>query len=309
MTASLLFVGESPPAGSPPDFRPFDCASGTRLASVLGLLDRATLLEHVPMANLFASPVGVRGTPQWADGDARQAAKRLSWHEVHGPEDSYNGRQAIVALGRRVADAFDLPTADARSRIPVPPVLAQWHHACGPLITYAPHPSGQSQALNDPATRTAVRRTLLPELVLGCPTMRPWHFRLDDPAVLLDLAVAVAPSCVAVGIAALVWARGQHVARLARLASPLLAKVDAALAGPVAPTAWDRSLADVVMVLGLNNGARALAEAWLDGSTMHPNAGNKWLLKLAEDYDALAATADRNVARAATLRYMLAEKS
>ena len=41
MTA-LLFVGESPPAGSPPDFRPFDCASGTRLASVLGLIDRAT---------------------------------------------------------------------------------------------------------------------------------------------------------------------------------------------------------------------------------------------------------------------------
>ena len=297
MTASLLFVGESPPAGSPPDFRPFDCASGTRLAGVLGLLDRATLLQHVPMANLFASPVGVKGAPEWDAADAFVEANGYAM-----------GRRAIVALGRRVADAFDLPTADARSRIPVPPVLAQWRHACGPLITYAPHPSGQSQALNDPATRTAVRRTLLPELVLGCPTLRPWHFRLDDPAVLLDLAVAVAPSCVAVGIAALVWARGQHVARTARLASPLLAKVDAALAAPAAPSAWDRRLADVAMVLGLNNGARALAEAWLDGSTMHPNAGNKWLLKLAEDHDALAATADRNVARATTLRYLLAER-
>ena len=295
MTASLLFVGESPPAGSPPDFRPFDCASGTRLASVLGLLNRETLLQHVPMANLFASPVGVRESPKWEPADAFIAAMDIAAVQ-----------RSIVALGRRVADAFDLPTADARSRIPVPPVLAQWRHACGPLITYAPHPSGQSQALNDPATRTAVRRTLLPELVLGCPTLRPWHFRLDDPAVLLDLAVAVAPSCVAVGIAALVWARGQHVARTARLASPLLAKVDLALAAPAAPSAWDRSLADVAMVLGLNNGARALAEAWVDGSTMHPNAGNKWLLKLAEDHDALAATADRNVARATTLRYLLA---
>jgi hypothetical protein len=297
VTASLLFVGESPPAGSPPDFRPFDCASGTRLASVLGLLDRATLLQHVPMANLFALPAGVKGAPGWDGEDAARAAYGLAVET-----------RSIVTLGRRVADAFLLPTADARSRIPVPPVLAQWRHACGPLITYVPHPSGQSQALNDPATRTAVRRTLLPELVLGCPTLRPWHFRLDDPAVLLDLAVAVAPSCVAVGIAALVWARGQHVARTARLASPLLAKVDAALACPVVPPAWDLNLADVAMVLGLNNGARALAEAWVEGSTLHANAGNKWLLKLAEDHDALAATADRNVARATTLRYLLAER-
>ena len=62
---TLLFVGESPPAGSPPAFRPFDCDSGTRLAAVLGLIDRATLLEHVPMRNLFASPVGVPGAPRW----------------------------------------------------------------------------------------------------------------------------------------------------------------------------------------------------------------------------------------------------
>ena len=46
MTASIVFVGESPPAGAPPDFSPFDCASGTRLASILGLRDRATLLAH-----------------------------------------------------------------------------------------------------------------------------------------------------------------------------------------------------------------------------------------------------------------------
>ena len=305
MTA-LLFVGESPPAGSPPDFRPFDCASGTRLASVLGLIDRATLLEHVPMRNLFASPVGVPGAPRWDAGDASQRARHLAYLRGHSDDTKY--RTAIVALGRRVADAFDLPTACAGARVPVPAILTQWRHNLGPLITYAPHPSGSSQALNDPATRAAVRRTLLPELVLGCPSLRPWHFRLDDPAILADLAVAIAPSCVAVGVAALLWSRAQHVSRAARLASPLLAKVDAALAGPVAPAAWDRRLADMAMVLGLNNGARALAEDWRD-DTMHGNTTDRWLLKAAEDHDAVASAANRDVVRATTMRYLLAEVS
>lgn len=304
MTA-LIFVGESPPAGSPPDFRPFDCASGTRLAAVLGLIDHATLLEHVPMRNLFASPVGVPGAPRWNDGDAMQAARHLAWH---GEWTCVNHRRAIVALSRRVADAFGLPTACAGARVPVPAILTQWRHNLGPLITYAPHPSKSSQAFNDPATRAAVRRTLLPELVLGCTSLRPWHFRLDDPAILADLAVAVAPSCVAVGVAALLWARAQHIARAARLASPLLAKVDAALAGSAAPAAWDRRLADMAMVLGLNNGARALAEDWRD-DTMHGNTTDRWLLKAAEDHDAIASAANRDAIRATTMRYLLAEVS
>ena len=296
---SLLFVGESPPAGSSPDFRPFDCASGTRLASALGLIDRATLLEHVPMRNLFDAPTGVQDAPRW-DADAAFIAA----NDIAARQDCYGD---IVALGRRVADAFDLPTADVRSRIPAPPILTQWRHACGPIVTYVPHPSGAPQALNDPATRSAVRRTLLPEMVLGCPTLRPWHFRLDDPAVLVDLAVAVAPSCVAVGIAAMLWARSQHVARQARLASPLLARVDAAAGRGDVWVGWDTSLEWTARRLRDDGGARDLAERWLPGSTLHANAGDKWLLKLAEDHDALALTADRTVARATTMRYLLAD--
>ena len=296
---SLLFVGESPPAGSSPDFRPFDCASGTRLASALGLIDRATLLEHVPMRNLFDAPTGVQDAPRW-DADAAFIAA----NDIAARQDCYGD---IVALGRRVADAFDLPTADVRSRIPAPPILTQWRHACGPIVTYVPHPSGASQALNDPATRSAVRRTLLPEMVLGCPTLRPWHFRLDDPAVLVDLAVAVAPSCVAVGIAAMLLARSQHVARQARLASPLLARVDAAAGRGAALPGWDSGLAWTADRLRAEGGARNLARHWLFGSTLHANAGDKWLLKLAEDHDALALTADRTVARATTMRYLLAD--
>lgn len=301
---SLLFVGESPPAGSPPDFRPFDCASGTRLSSALGLIDRATLLEHVPMRNLFDAPTGVQDAPRWAI----EAAKLKACNLMYANSDPSPFRVgSFVALGRRVADAFDLPTADVLSRIPAPPILTQWRHACGPIVTYVPHPSGAPQALNDPATRSAVRRTLLPEMVLGCPTLRPWHFRLDDPAVLVDLAVAVAPSCVAVGIAAMLWARSQHVARQARLASPLLARVDAAAERGAALPGWDSGLAWTADRLRAEGGARNLANHWLFGSTLHANAGDKWLLKLAEDHDALALTADRTVARATTMRYLLAD--
>ena len=307
MTA-LLFVGESPPAGSPPDFRPFDCASGTRLAAVLGLADRATLLEHVPMRNLFASPVGVPGAQRWDAGDARWCAQRLSWHEAWNDGTAINGRKSIVALGRRVADVFGLPTACAGAHVPVPAILTQWRHNLGPLITYAPHPSGSSQALNDPATCAAVRRTLLPELVLGCPSLRPWHFRIDDPAILADLAVAVAPSCVAVGVAALLWSRAQHVARAARLASPLLAKVDASLLAPTSPPGWDHSLSVIAQHLREPDGARTLARAWRD-DTMHGNTADRWLLKTAEDHDAIASAANRDVARATTMRYLLAEVS
>ena len=305
MTA-LLFVGESPPAGSPPDFRPFDCASGTRLASVLGLIDRATLLEHVPMRNLFASPVGVPGAPRWDAGDASQRARHLAYLRGHSDDTKY--RTAIVALGRCVADAFYLPTACAGARVPVPAILTQWRHNLGPLITYAPTLSRTWQAVTGPAATAAVRRTLLPELVLGCTSLRPWHFRLDDPAILADLAVAVAPSCVAVGVAALLWSRAQHVARAARLASPLLAKVDASILAPASPPRWDCSLRLTMLRLREPDGARLLADAWRD-DTMHGNTTDRWLLKAAEDHDAIASAANRDVARATTMRYLLAEVS
>jgi len=295
---TLLFVGESPPAGSPPDFRPFDCASGTRLAAVLGLIDCATLLEHVPMRNLFASPVGVPGAPRWDAEYAAKSAHNLMQDEPH----------AVVALGRRVADAFDLPTACSGARVPVPAILTQWRHNLGPIITYAPTLSRTWQAVTGPAATAAVRRTLLPELVLGCPSLRPWHFRLDDPAILADLAVAVAPSCVAVGVAALLWACAQHVARAARLASPLLAKVDAALLAPASPPGWDHSLSVIAQHLREHDGARALARAWRD-DTMHGNTTDRWLLKTAEDHDAVASAVSRDVARATTMRYLLAEVS
>ena len=75
-------------------------------------------------------------------------ARALAWPDRW---TCINTRKSIVALGRRVADACDLPTACSGARVPVPAILTQWRHNLGPLLTYAPHPSGSSQALNDPA--------------------------------------------------------------------------------------------------------------------------------------------------------------
>lgn len=316
---SLLLVGESPPVGSPPDFRPFDCDSGTRLASVLGLVDRETLLRHIHLANLFASPCGVKGGDLlWVDDAARQSAHRLVWAGATGITERPTVR-AVVAFGRRVADAFGLPTADDKGDRPAPAVLTTWrYYSTGPVVTYAPHPSGASSVMNSGDVRTDVRRALLPELVLGCPSLRPWHFRLGDPAVLYDLAVAVAPTCPAVGAAALRWADAQHTAWRARYASPLLASVDAALSSTTSPSPrrvhsegdWDHGLELLMWRLARPNGARELAEVWTrarETNPEHARLKDRFLIRAAEDHhDFLTAYASRSVIRATTLRYMLA---
>jgi hypothetical protein len=97
------------------------------------------------------------------------------------------------------------------------------------------------------------------------------------------------------------------VAWQARLASPLLARVDAAAGRGDVFAGWETALVYTMYRLRQEGGARSLAEYWLSGSTLHANAGDKWLLKLAEDHDALALTADRTVARATTMRYLLAD--
>ena len=300
-TSTVLFVGESPPAGSAPDFRPFDCASGTRLASILGLVDRAVLLAHVPLTNLFAVPTGVKGGVQdWSDSVASSQARAIAKN---------NPTAAIACLGKRIAEAFDMPVAFAGYRTPAPALLTTWRHEHGPLVIYAPHPSGSSVALNSAAVRTDVRQALLPEMVLGCPSLRPWHFRLDDPAVLADLAVAVAPRCPAVGAAALLWAREQHAARQARVAVPLLsAAAEALRGGCYSPTpAWDCYLKGIASALLMADGARWLATRWGEyAETLHRNADDRWLLKRAEVHAPISANASRAVVRATTLRYQIA---
>lgn len=264
---SVLFVGESPPPEAPKDFRPFDCASGTRLARhVLGLVDRAALLAHVPRANVFDEPTGPAGCPPWNPEAARsRAAGHMLAFLLGGPSvRASDGRgpaiRAYVLLGAKVADAFNL----GYLALPVGTSVST-DAPGGPLyFLRLPHPSGASTAMNDPAAVRACRAAALPELVLGCPTLRPWHFRLDDPAVLADLAAAVSPHDPAVGAAALLYAAEQHRLASAERSSPLLAAARALTpADPSAPDhPWDAPLLALARVLLRPDGPRELASAW-----------------------------------------------
>lgn len=193
--ASILLLGESPPPKAPPDFRPFDCASGDNLARFLGLRGRAVVLDHLPRANCFDVPTGVGdSTPPWDDGVA--AANAAAVLASVAP-------RVVVALGRRPCDALGLP--------PGFPPLA-WARVGGRDVLHVPHPSGRSTSLNTEAKRHEARWALLPEVVLGCPTLRPWHFRLDEPEVLADLGAALCPLRPALGVAAAVITAEAHTA-------------------------------------------------------------------------------------------------
>jgi hypothetical protein len=311
---AVLFVGESPPPGAAADFRPFDCASGTRLArNMLGLVDRAALLEHVPMVNLFDRPTGPKGTPAWSDGEAMDRAMELL--SIH----CARGVRSFVLLGSRVAAAFNMGHLPGPASVGVRRAWPDAPPPRGPDVAFVrvPHPSGASTALNSPEVVRDVRRLLLPELVLGCPTLRPWHFRLDDPAVLEDLALAVAPLRPSAGLVALEWAASQHKARLASPPGSLLARIAAEAAkgcdgAELVIPAWDEPLARIAVDLLRPDGVEALSVRWDPGGGPKPTVkGRKsWLagrileagLDHWKDVGALAVTP---TARATVLRYAL----
>ena len=302
MTASIVFVGESPPAGAPPDFSPFDCASGTRLASILGLRDRATLLARVPRDNLFATPTGIDGTPAW---NFERSLARAD--EVRGRA---HVRSVFVLLGRRVADAFLIPRpVPASSVIKWAPMVGSTWKDPGPVgertCIYIPHPSGANSTYTAEVKRE-VRQMLLPELILGAPSLRPWHFNLADPLVLHDLAVAMCPLCPALGAAAMVWADGRHKARAAREAAPLLAMVAAAAdpcdAERLTFRPWDEPLRLTITTLLRHDGGRLLGAAW-DPARVAIKAGRPgWLTAMSVQYSAMN-NCSRHVARATMARY------
>lgn len=200
MTASLLLLGESPPPKAPPDFVPFDCQSGTNLAKFLGLKSRAEVLAHLPRANCFDVPTGVDGAAKWDDAQARTNAAILI--ENNFPPEPGRRVPVIVALGRRPAMALGVPiTTPAMSWMRLQPLAL----GCHPIdVLHIPHPSGGSTALNTEAKKSDARRAMLVEVALGCPTLRPWHFRLDDPAILADLGAALCPTRPGIGVAACV---------------------------------------------------------------------------------------------------------
>ena len=307
MSPSVLFVGESPPLDAPAGFRPFDCASGTRLArSMLGLVDRAALLEHVPLVNLFDRPTGPKGTPTWSGDGARMAAEAV--FETRG-----STFRALVLLGARVAAAFGCESLPGPVSVGTIPTVSG-----GVVVVRVPHPSGASTALNSPDVVREVRRVLLPEIIIGCPTLRPWHFRLDDPAVLEDLALAVSPLRPSAGLVALEWAAAQHKRRLASPPGSLLSRIAIEAAkgcdgAELVIPAWDDSLRSIAdHLLAGAEGIERLS-AWWDegGGPKRTVRGRKtWLSQRISEMDdgkrrALDTLASTAEARAMVLRYAL----
>jgi uracil-DNA glycosylase len=190
---TILFVGESPPAGAPPDFRPFDCASGSRLAKALGLVDREALLANVPFTNIFPTPTGVNDCPRWDRSDAR--VRGLALREQH--QSTISGRAVFVALGARTQDALGVGNAMSKTWV------RERTDAYARDIICVPHPSGQHQGYNTDEAKQEIRRTILPDLCAATNvSLRPWHFRLEEPAVLADLGLALCPLEPALGAAA-----------------------------------------------------------------------------------------------------------
>jgi hypothetical protein len=210
-----VLVGESPPAGAPPDFRPFDCDSGDRLCKILGLTSRAVLLDHVPRDNIFDTPgvgTGKPGAPKWSAEEASEGATDVIHCYIHMRKDA----TSLVALGRKPAEALGLPK-DAP--------FYTWQCIDKDLdvhVMLAPHPSGRASTLYRPEARAQFRRALWPELVAGCAGLRPWHVLIGEMGYHADIGAALSPTDIGLGMAVL-----QHCAEVWRAKSgPLKVPVE-----------------------------------------------------------------------------------
>lgn len=193
---TVLIIGESPPPKAPPGFVPFDCDSGTRLATkAIGLLSRVPFLAHVARVNVFDEPgMGITPGKTWDTLLAKRAADKI----VERYPSSHDSPTTFVMMGGKVKAAFlhkDLPAyCWAPDRFLGKPYHP--HH-----VVACPHPNGQSTSLNIASVQATTRRLLIPELVAGCSGLRPWHWNLDDRAVLADLGAALCPTDPVLGVA------------------------------------------------------------------------------------------------------------
>lgn len=193
---TVVIVGESPPPKAPPGFVPFDCDSGTRLATkAIGLLSRVPLLAHVPRVNVFDEPgMGILPGKTWDAKLARGSANIVARKYPSGPTTP----TTFVAMGNKVKAAFGLKDLPAYSWAPHNLVGHDFH------VVACPHPSGQNTSLNIASVQAITRRLLIPELVAGCSGLSTWYWNLDDKAVLADLGAALCPNDPVLGVAAAV---------------------------------------------------------------------------------------------------------
>ncbi len=265
MDSSILFVSNTPmPEGS-----------------ALGEIEDKRCLTLMLGVDAFMSCIPYMQSIDYADIlrevqyiCTRRASDGRSWINTEGA--------TVVALTRPVADALGMPRA-------VPDRAMNWLPRAGETwqrhdvrFIFAPVPGRDDVMAN-------LRAQLMPELVIGAPGLRPWHFRLDDPATLADLAAAVSPRCPALGAAALTWAAEQNTARIVRDSSPLLAAMSQAFAVSrfaTGPHAWDEPLINITRDLMQHDGGRILGKRWdPDGSAKRGGPG--WLVTRAAAFSDL----------------------
>jgi len=169
---------------------------------------------------------------------------------------------SLILVGRDTAESHGMQRFGLANHVPL--AGHQWRKG-GQLCTFAPSPASLATLPDGPAARASLRRVLMAELILGCPTLRPWHFRLRDAQTLHDLGVAWCPAAPVAGMAFALFAADAHRQRAALLASPLSRAVHDAFpttADHVKAPAWDRPMREASKVFLATAPAAIVASLW-----------------------------------------------
>lgn len=141
-------LGQAPPAGSPPDFWPFDCDTGTRLARYAGFGSRERLLGEWVTANLNPECLGRNA---WGSDIFDLETAHRTWDEWSGHVLSTYDRVLVCGAGPA---SVVLPGADMLCTYSL--------HLEGQvtLLAWCPHPSGGNRWWNDAEKAKVARRFL-----------------------------------------------------------------------------------------------------------------------------------------------------
>jgi hypothetical protein len=228
--------------------------------------------------------------PELGDKAARHwfGLKAAATLAEHVPVVAHGETASVIVMGRPLADGLGMRDAGYGVK---PPPGTQWR-ACndGPLHTFAV----SVQTIPGPPVLAAMRRAILPEMVLGCPTLRPWHFRTEDLNILHDLGVALCPMSPTVGMAFAKHAADAHRMHAASQASRPSRAITSMGPALTRRLVCDEPLRDIAATLVRHNGGRVLGERW--GVNV-------------KDFNAFTLTmpssADIGAARATMFRYMM----
>ena len=174
---------------------------------------------------------------------------------------------SLILVGRDTAEAHGMQRFGLANHVPL--AGHQWRKGSR-LCTFAPSPASLATLPNGPAARASLRRVLMAELILGCPTLRPWHFRLRDAQTLHDLGVAWCPAAPVAGMAFALFAADAHRQRAAIAASPLSVAVHAAFPAAAEATrtpGWEAPMRNTAAIFSGRDDVTAASLAVLKWGT------------------------------------------